>query len=455
MPLSFKRITNIYVQTVLKNCLQHNYENNGLKYWQNRMFGYILIYLLPLSLVAIIPGIMMSLKSGIPLLAAFDLSLIFLLSYIVFAKNLRIEIRKAVFIIVIYLSAIVLLYFLGSFGPGLLYLLAATIFTIIIFTRQIAYLSVIINLVICICFGITIHLKKLNGSVSIDHSVGEWIAIASNLILLSVILTALLPTLFKSLQNTIEEQQKLRMQVKIEQRSLKQTLKVIQYKNKELEEFSYMTSHDLQEPLRMVSGLLQQLDKNYKKGLDEKAQQYINLAIDGAERMKKIISDLLEYSLAEKKPYTVEEVDLNAVLENFMRENSEVIADKKAHFSCSELPNILADKLSVTQLFQNLLGNALKYQRKGEIPSISIKYNETKKYWEFAVTDNGIGIADEDQDKVFVVFKRLHDRSEYPGTGIGLAICKKIVENHKGKIWIESEPGKGSTFHFTISKNLN
>ena len=454
-PLSFKKITDVYTQTVLKNCLQQNYENNGLKYWQNRLFGFILIYLLPLSLVAIIPGIIMSLKSGIPFLAAFDFSLILVLSYIVFAKNLRIEIRKAIFIIAIYLSAIVLLYFLGSFGPGLLYLFAATIFTIIIFTRQIAYLSVVINLAICICFGIAIHYKKMNGIISTDHSVSEWIAIASNLILLSTILTALLPTLFKSLQNTIEEQQKLRMQVKIEQRSLKETLKVIQHKNKELEEFSYMTSHDLQEPLRMVSGLLQQLDKNYKKGLDEKAQQYINLAIDGAERMKKIISDLLEYSLAEKKPYTVEEIDINAVLENFMKENFEVIVNKKANFSYSQLPGIEADKLSITQLFQNLLGNALKYQRKGEIPSISINHKETKKYWEFAVTDNGIGIADEDQDKVFVVFKRLHDRSEYPGTGIGLAICKKIVENHKGKIWIESEPGKGSTFYFTISKNLN
>ena len=455
-PLSlFKEITNNYKQTVLKNCLQRTHEDKGLTYWQNRLFAFMLIYLLPLSLLAIIPGIIMSLENGIPFLAAFDFTLLFLLAYIVFAKNLRVEIRKTVLIGVIYISAIVLLYFLGSFGPGLLYLLAATIFTIIIFSRQIAYLSVGINVVICIFFGIAIHFKKTYGLIPAEHSVGEWLAIASNLILLSIVLTALLPTLFKSLQNTIEEQQKLRMQVTIEQRSLEQTLKVIEHKNKELEEFSYMTSHDLQEPLRMVSSLLQQLDKKYKNSLDEKAQQYINLAVDGAERMKKIISDLLEYSLAEKKSYAVEEVDTNIILENLIKENSVVITDKKASFSCNKLPNIRADKLSVTRLFQNLIGNALKYQRQGETPFIEIKHEESKKYWSFAVTDNGIGIADEDQEKVFVVFKRLHNRSDYPGTGIGLAVCKKIVENHKGKIWIESEPGKGTTFHFTISKNLN
>jgi signal transduction histidine kinase len=453
--LSFKNITNIYTQTVLKNCLQQANEVNGLSYWQNRLFGFILIYLLPLSLLAIIPGIIMSLKNEIPFLAVYDFIIIFLLAFIAFAKGLSVAIRKAVFITIIYISAIVLLYFLGSYGPGLLYIMAATVFTIIIFNRQIAYLSVLINLLICIFFGISIYLKKTSGIIVAENSIGGWIAIASNLILLSFILTAILPTLFKSLQNTIEEQQKLRMQVKIEQRSLEKTLTIIQQKNKELEEFSYMTSHDLQEPLRMITGLLQQLDKNYKKDLDEKAQQYIHLAIDGADRMKKIISDLLDYSVAEKKPNTFEEVDTNAILESFIKDNSEVIAEKKANLSWNDLPNIQADKLCVMQLFQNLIGNALKYQRNGQTPSISIQHKETKKHWAFAFSDNGIGIATEDQDKVFAVFKRLHDRSEYPGTGIGLAICKKIVENHRGKIWIESELGKGSTFHFTISKKLN
>lgn len=455
MKRAFRKLITAYTQTVIMNCVSANVEKTGLSYWQNRLFASILIYLLPLSLLAVIPGIIMSVKSDVIFLAVFDFLIVFLLAFITFNKGLKIVVRKTIFITVIYIVAVVLLYFLGSYGPGLLYLMAVIVFTVLIFKQRAAYWSLAINILICLLFGIAIHFNKINSAILTQHSIGAWTAVSSNLILLSLIITALLPTIFKGLQNTIEEQQKLRMLLKIEQRSLEKTLEKVNHKNKELEEFAYMTSHDLQEPLRMISSFLNQLEKNYTPQLDEKARQYVFLARDGAGRMKKIISDLLDYSLAEKKIYTIEPVDINTILEEYANGNQEILTEKKAVISWNNLPVIEADKLSMQQLFQNLIGNALKYQKKETEPHILIKHQETKKYWQFAFSDNGIGIPQDAFESIFIVFKRLHHKNEYPGTGIGLAICKKIIENHKGKIWVESEPGKGSTFHFSISKNLH
>lgn len=454
MRSTFNSLFTLYKQTIILNCSGTVTQQNGLPYWQNRLFGSILIFFLPVSLLAVIPGIIMSIVSDAYFLAASDFLLVLLLAFITFKKNLSITIRKASFILVIYACAIVLLYFLGSYGPGLLYLMAVTIFTILIFERRIAYWTVVINVLICVLFGLSIYLQKINSVIVTQHSIGAWIAISSNLLFLSLIITALLPTIFKGLQSTIEEKEKLSLQLAIDQQSLEKSLQTVNTQNKELEEFAYMTSHDLQEPLRIVSSLLSQLEKKYAAVLDDKGLQYLQLAKDGSERMKRIIVDLLDYSLSEKKTYAIEPVDTNILLQEYVTYNVETLKEKNAALSWKDLPTIDADRSALQQLFQNLLGNSLKYQKKGEAPVIKISHQETKNSWEFAFSDNGIGINSEDFDKIFIVFKRLHDKNEYPGTGIGLAICKKIVENHKGKIWVESEQNNGSTFYFTISKSL-
>lgn len=450
-----KTITSLYTKTVFKNCLSFDSEESGLPYWQNRLFALIMVYLLPLCLIAIVPGVVVSLKTGEKALAIFDISVFFVLSFVAFDKKCSVQNRKRIFIGLIYMVSLVLLFFLGFYGPGLLYLLTAIIFSILIFHRQIAYWAVVLNVIICIVFGFSVYYHKLNSAISTQQSIASWVAVSSNLILLSILLAALLPGIFRGFQNTIEEQYRLKMQLAIEQRSLEKTLKLVSNKNKELEEFAYMTSHDLQEPLRVISGLLALLEKNHSMQLDEKGLQYLGIAKDGADRMKRTITDLLAYSLASKQKYRLEEVDVNAVLANYVAEIKTHIDEKKAVIYWNLLPRITADKLSLQQIFQNLISNALKYQKKGVPPQITITCQETKKYWQFAFSDNGIGIPEQEADRVFVAFNRLHSKSEYPGTGIGLAICKKIVRKHKGKIWVESEPDKGSTFYFTILKNLN
>lgn len=221
--------------------------------------------------------------------------------------------------------------------------------------------------------------------------------------------------------------------------------------NQELERFAYIASHDLQEPLRMVSSFLQLLKKKYQAGLDETAMQYINYAVDGADRMKKLIQDLLEYSRVgvNKDDYSL--INLQQLLKYVTSLFKDELNSCGATLKINQLPEIEGRKPQFTQLFQNLISNSIKYKSKEPL-HIEIGCTERQKEWEFYITDNGIGIDPKYNEKIFIIFQRLHNRAEYAGTGIGLSICRKIVERHGGKMWVESSLGKGSTFRFTIPR---
>ncbi len=233
---------------------------------------------------------------------------------------------------------------------------------------------------------------------------------------------------------------------------LQQRLDELAVSNAELEQFAYIASHDMQEPLRMVTGFLTQLEKKYTHLLDDKGKQYIGFAVDGAVRMRRLILDLLEYSKVGKGDFKIELFDVNDVIIEIQALNQTLISEENATFLIGPLPTISGAKSLIQQLFQNLIVNALKYRRVDVDPVISISGSDQGSFWQFAVSDNGIGIEQDYFERVFVIFQRLHSKEEYSGTGIGLAICKKIVENHGGRIWLESEHGKGSTFYFTIKK---
>lgn len=233
---------------------------------------------------------------------------------------------------------------------------------------------------------------------------------------------------------------------------LKQRADELAASNAELEQFAYVASHDLQEPLRMVTSFLTQLDKKYSDDLDEKANEYIHYAVDGAQRMRQIILDLLNYSRLNKDQAERETVDLNELLEDAKSMERNHIQETNAKIISDKLPALTVNPGAIKQVFQNLLNNAIKYQKSGVAPKITIQAKELDKYWQFSFSDNGIGINEEFQDTIFQIFQRLHTRDHYSGTGIGLAITKKIIERHEGKIWVESEEGSGSTFYFTLKK---
>lgn len=219
--------------------------------------------------------------------------------------------------------------------------------------------------------------------------------------------------------------------------------------NAELEQFIHLSAHDLQEPLRMIACYVQMLEKRYKGKLGHEADEMISYAADGAKNMSKKINDLLIYSNLDKHAKTLEPIDCEAVLENVISNLAAAITGSGAKISHDPMPSVLADETQLAQIFRNLIDNAIKF-RSAVPPDIHISAEQKGSEWVFSIRDNGIGIDPQFFDRIFNIFPRLHSHGKYPGTGIGLAMCKKIVERHRGRIWVESELGKGSTFHLTI-----
>ncbi|MDD5676135.1 MAG: ATP-binding protein, partial [Chitinivibrionales bacterium] len=236
---------------------------------------------------------------------------------------------------------------------------------------------------------------------------------------------------------------------KAAEEALHQTTQDLTRSNQDLEQFAYVASHDLQEPLRAVAGFMGLLKKQYEPKLDNEGRDYINTAIEGAERMQSLIHDLLAYSRVGTRGGAFERMHLKLAVEGALKNLQAAIAESGAHISCDELPTVIADLPQMTQLMQNLIGNALKFH--GQRPlEIVIGAKRGEQEWEISVHDNGIGIEPQYYERIFLIFQRLHSRAQYQGTGIGLAVCKRIVERHNGRIWVKSIGGEGSTFYFTI-----
>lgn len=237
------------------------------------------------------------------------------------------------------------------------------------------------------------------------------------------------------------------------EKKLSEKMKELASVNEQLEQYGRILSHDLKEPLRAIYSFNSLLEKKYKGKLDNTADEYINFIVSSARRMEKLIDGLLRYNQISQGFDTQQaKVNCNKIIRDILKDLKLKISKTKAEISCDPLPEIFADENIISVIFQNLIENALKFSNQKEKPKIHISAKLLGEYWLFSVKDNGIGIPEEQKERIFQVFQRLHTQEEYEGTGIGLSICKKIIDFHGGKIWVESQPLKGSTFYFTMPK---
>ncbi len=271
----------------------------------------------------------------------------------------------------------------------------------------------------------------------------------NQLIAAAVVLALAAAAVVFGLRRSSERNRRLSEQLAARNRELQAASEQLTRSNDDLGMFAYAASHDLQEPLRAVAGFVQLLEKRYQPVLDERGRQYIAMSVEATHRMQALIHGLLDYSRVTTRGKPLQPTATGNALDVALSNLHVAVAESQATVTRDTLPTVAADELQLTQLFQNLIGNALKF-RGAAPPQIHVGAQRQNSHWEFSVRDNGIGIAPEYAERVFVIFQRLHTRQEYPGTGLGLALCKKIVERHGGRIWVESQPGAGATFRFTI-----
>tara|TARA_R100001143_G_C3361257_1_gene136208 strand:+ start:23759 stop:25108 length:1350 start_codon:yes stop_codon:yes gene_type:complete len=448
-----KKIWSRYKETVQKNCTDQELDETQIAYWRNSLFSVTVIYLIPLSVIAIVPGVYMSITTNLPILLAADFLVVSTFLVIAFNGHISVNTKKLMLTASLYVVTVVLLYYLGSFGPGLLYLLSITIFATLIFDIRYAISSVVINLIICIVFALIIYFDWGTGPMNVQYGLNSWIAVSSNVIFMCVVTVLLIPKLFNGLQKAFDNKNRIEKELKLNQAELNKSLDQLEEKNRELVDFAYTISHDLKEPLRMIRSFMGRLKMKYEEQLDEQALKYIHFAMDGAQRMNSLIDDLLEYSRVGRLHFKKEMINLNDLIDEIKQDFNVETGNKKPVITAENLPEIKAVPISIKLLFQNLISNGIKYQNGSRTPEVSISCEATERHWIFKVKDNGIGIPSEYYDQIFNIFKRLHSISEFSGTGMGLAICKKVVTQHGGEIWVESEEGLGSSFYFSLQKN--
>lgn len=437
---------------VAYNCISQDDSISTLEYWSDIIFAKTVFYLAPLGLIAIIPAVIIALDTESYLILNFNIFCFVVLVGVGYIPDISVKIRKKSLVLLLFMTAFVLLLEVGNFGPGLVYLLASTVFILLLFPGKRSIVPFILLLTFCVLYGFVIYFNLYKTFPEQNINLLEWIAASTSVLFVSAILMLMIPFFLSKLESTVKEKQIILESLEKTNSELSIALDEVNSKNEELEQFAYIASHDLQEPLRMVTSFVEKLKQKYSSQIDEKGLQYIHFATDGANRMKQIILDLLEYSRAGKSTVTKEEVDVNQLLSDWKVLRRKLITEKSAEIKFDQLPIITTYKAPLVQVLHCLLDNAIKYSDVEQKPQVSVDIKYVSDLWEVTVKDNGIGIAPEFHEKVFVIFQRLHNKNEFAGSGIGLAIVKKQVESWGGEIGLNSEVGKGSTFYFTVPK---
>jgi len=443
---------NSYKYTVIKNCTESATEEYTIRYWGNVLFSNLILYLLPFSIIAIIPGVIFSFLTGFIMMGIIDCLILIFLIHLALYPGFSVETRKNLLILCCYFASAVLILMIGVRGPGLTYLVITTVIFVLIFPGKNAYLPSWVNTIIIAAMTGLILLGEFKWDYQEVPEAGHWIAVASNNIFLSFALSAFVPKIFLGIQNAIDNQLRLKSQLEEKERSLSLALAEVESKNQEIAEFAVIASHDLKEPLRTAVSLSELIIKKYSANLEQQIIKLLNLIISSARRGISLTEDLLDYSRIYRESGESTLIDTNKLVHEVVRHFKTTGESRDIQFTISDLPHVYGRENALHRMFYNLIGNGIKYARPDVRPEISISARDTGAAIEFSVSDNGIGIEKEHLGDIFRIFKRLHTREEIDGTGVGLAACKKIAEQHGGAIWAESQCGCGTVFYFTIAK---
>lgn len=430
----------------------------GVHFWRDRLFTVILVYTLPVGMIAYVPAMVACYYFSVPEIAFFDTLAVLLLAIATFRKRLSIKSRKLIFIITMYLLSVSLLYYMGVYGPGLLYLLSSVIFVSLIYSSRLAYICIVVNTLICVLFAAGLRYGLITTDMATVYTPESWLVVASNQVLLSILFAAAIQMLTSGFMDTLQTEGELKNKLVLEGIESQRLVNELKLKNEELEQFAYIASHDLQEPLNTISGLVEVLNLDNTKTENDDFKTSLGFISFSVDRLRLLIKGLLDYSRIGRQR-ELEEVDCKTMLSHVVDDLRASILESNATITIDEsinlLPKINVYPLDFQQLFQNLVSNAIKFRNEGVAPEIRLAVMQEGDFLRFSVTDNGIGVQRGSLENIFVIFKRGHASKRYAGTGIGLAFCKKIIDLHGGRIWVESEPGKGSQFFFTIRTDID
>ncbi|RUA33566.1 MAG: hypothetical protein DSY77_09640 [Bacteroidetes bacterium] len=441
-----------YKIRLAKTILNQESMIQNLTNYRNQLFYYIILYALAFSPIAIVPGIIASYRTGFYNLLILNVLTFIVLIVLAFVKPIKIKARKLILISNLYIISWALLYNLKLEGPGLMYLFSVTIVTCLIHSGKTAYTLILINSIILFALGLNIEYQWFYIPITNNQNITTWFGIVVNLIFLSIIIVACFEIIFKKLEKIIIQQRKLNESINQDNQKMIDTQKILKDKNEELNQFAHTISHDLKEPLRSMQAFAHLTISKYKESIPEKGQEFLTHIQTASERMALLLDSLLEYSqIGRSKKKS--EFSVDAIVKELEKDLSQLIQENGAEIKHENLPTIAGYEIEFKQLLQNLIANAIKFKKEEESIEVKINAKENQEYWKFFVSDNGIGIDSKHQEKIFTIFHRLH-KNKFPGTGLGLANCKKIVEIHGGNIGVDSVPEEGSTFYFTISKNL-
>ncbi len=428
--------------------------------WRERILRAILIVGIIGGLFALSTSIPIAIKQGNYFSAGSFLAIYLTVIIITIYTRIPYNVRAGIAILLAFALGLATLQFLGLMGSGRVWLFAFSVLATVLLGWTVGFITLFLNLITMLLFGWLMATGRIDWSVSEGHNVEVWTTTTVTFMLIIIMVTSFLGILVTGLENSLKKEKKMARELEKERtllerrvqertQDLDQKARELARSNNELQNFAHIASHDLQEPLRMISSYLQLLERRYKGQLDAEADEFIHYSVDGAQRMGALLDGLLSYARVDSKGSefvpTSCETSVQAALDNLKI----AIEENEAAVQVRDLPELMADPTQLAQLFQNLIGNTLKYRSEAP-PEILISAAAEAENWHFTVVDNGIGFDPTQAERIFMIFQRLHTKDEAEGLGLGLAICKKIVERHGGRIWAESRAGGGATFHFTL-----